>query len=41
MVFTPYAIGCAIVVRIDDISVYVKTGHLEKQRVLLDLVFQG
>jgi hypothetical protein len=38
LVFTPYAIERALVVRVDDCSVWVKTGHLEKCRVLLDLV---
>ena len=38
LVSTPYAIERALVVRVDDCSVWVKTGHLEKCRVLLDLV---
>ncbi len=41
MVYTPYVIGLAIVVQVDQNAVFVKTGHLKKQRVLLDLVFQG
>jgi hypothetical protein len=39
MVLTPYARDRALVVGIDDHAVSVKTGYLEKQRVLLDLVF--
>ncbi len=41
MVYTPYAISRAIVVHTDENAVFVKTGYLKKQRVLLDLVFEG
>jgi len=38
LVSTPYARERVMVLRVDDNSVWVKTGHLEKCRVLLDLV---
>lgn len=37
-VCTPYARERAMVLRVDDNAVWVKSGHLEKCRVLLDLV---
>ena len=38
LVETPYAIEQVMVIKVDDHAVWVKNGHLEKCRVLLDLV---
>jgi hypothetical protein len=38
IVETPYAREQVLVVKVDDHSVWVKSGYLEKCRVLLDLV---
>ncbi len=38
LVETPYSRENVMVIKVDDHAVWVKSGHLEKCRVLLDLV---